>query len=108
MQHKSEQNEADKIIVHTYAEIKNLLPDYLADINTNIDLIMAALERRDFPTIESLGHKMSGSGGSYGFDRISDIGALMESAAQTRDKREIQKLVSDLRYYLEHVEVIYE
>lgn len=108
MSEKKDDNKDDKIIVSIYAAIKNLIPGYLADISTNIDSIIAALEKHDFATLERLGHSMSGSGGSYGFDAITNLGENIEKSAQQKNSKQIKKCVLELKNYLERVEVVYE
>ncbi len=98
----------NKIIVYALAEIKNLIPGYLVDINNKIDVILVLLEKHDFARIETLGHGLSGSGGAYGFDVISAIGEFLEQATQERNEEQIRKCADKLKDYLERLEVIYE
>ena len=98
----------NRIIVYALAEIKDLIPGYLVDINNKVDVILVLLENHDFVRIETLGHGLSGSGGAYGFDVISEIGEFLEQAAQERNEEQIRKCVDELKDYLERVEVIYE
>ena len=67
-----------------------------------------ALNRRDFGTVEMLGHGMRGAGGSYGFPAITDIGAALEEAAESADTDASRKSVGELSRYLDRVEVISE
>jgi hypothetical protein len=57
--------------------------------------------------IQSLGHRMKGSGGSYGFDEISEIGEDLECAAQVPDADVIISAVDRLRSYLSRITVTY-
>jgi histidine phosphotransfer protein HptB len=41
--------------------------------------IVAALKKLDYEMIGELGHKMCGTGGGYGFPRITEIGASMDT-----------------------------
>ena len=63
-----------------------------------------ALDRDDFETVKSLGHQMSGSGGMFGFQAITDIGAALELAAESADTDASRKWVSELSSYLDGVE----
>jgi HPt (histidine-containing phosphotransfer) domain-containing protein len=67
--------------------------------------VTAALERGDFENVRILGHNMKGSGGGYGFDRISEIGASLEEAAKRGGGDEIRAQCSQLVHYLDHVTV---
>ena len=69
--------------------------------------LLEAVERSDYETIHALGHKMSGTGGSYGFPRITEIGAAIERAARERDSAAIRSGAAELSAYLEQIELGY-
>jgi hypothetical protein len=98
----------ERIVVHVYAELKNLIPGYLEGIHGNIRSILTALKKCNYKTIEALGHSMRGSGGGYGFETITNIGGTIEQAAIDRNPKQIEKCLSELRNYLERVKVLYE
>lgn len=100
-------NTDEKIIVHIDPELKDLIPEYLANRNKDIDSITVALQNGDYTLIKTLGHSMRGSGGGYGFDAITDIGGALEQAAKEKNLRKIQKYVAELKNYLECIEVVY-
>ena len=54
----------------------------------------------------SLGHQMRGSGGMYGFQAITDIGAVLQQAAESADIDASRKWVGELSSYLDGVETI--
>jgi len=51
---------------------------------------------------------LAGSGGGYGFARISELGRALESAAIAGNAAEIGKLISELAQYLDDLELVYE
>jgi len=51
---------------------------------------------------------MKGAGGSWGFQRITDVGAALEQAAKSIDADASRKWVSELSRYLDHVEIVYD
>jgi len=63
-----------------------------------------ALDRVDFKALKTLGHQMRGSGGMYGFQAITDIGAALEQAAESVDVDTSRKWVGELSSYLDRVE----
>ena len=67
-----------------------------------------ALDRSDFETVTSLAHQMSGSGGMFGFQAITDIGAELQQAAESTDTDAVRKWVGELSSYLDRVETISE
>jgi len=51
---------------------------------------------------------MRGAGGSWGFQRISDLGADLEQAASSVDAGASRRWVEQLSSYLDNVEVVYD
>jgi hypothetical protein len=49
---------------------------------------------------------MRGSGGAFGFQAITDIGAALQQAAESADNDVSRKWVSELSNYLDGVETI--
>ena len=49
---------------------------------------------------------MSGSGGMFGFQAITDIGAALQLAAENADTDASRKLAGELSSYLQGVETI--
>jgi hypothetical protein len=49
---------------------------------------------------------MNGSGGMFGFQAITDIGAAIEQAAESVDTDASRKWVGELSTYLDRVEAI--
>ena len=64
-----------------------------------------ALERADFAAVTILGHNLRGSGGSFGFQTITDLGAGLEQASEDLDLHRTQELLSELSSYLDSVEI---
>lgn len=98
----------EKIIVKVDEEIEDLIPGFLENRASDVKTLLQALQEKDYETIRSLGHKMKGSGGGYGFDALTDLGHELEEASKEKNPEEIQRLIRKLSHFLEHVEVIYE
>lgn len=97
-----------KIVATVDADLEDLIPEYLENRQKDILQINVDLEKNDFENIRILGHSMKGSGGGYGFDKITEIGAMIEQSAQSRNSGEIKKQIEELSSFLEKIEVIYE
>lgn len=97
----------DKIVVNVDAMLEDLIPEFLENKQENIKSIYDALEKKDYETIRVLGHSMKGAGGGYGFDKITDFGALIEQGAKDKNSDEIKKWIMKLSNYLHRVEVVY-
>src|SRR5436190_936667 len=71
------------IAVRANPRFADLIPGFLLNRRQDVILMLNALDRGDFKTVGDLGHGMKGAGGSWGFQRITDIGAALEQAAES-------------------------
>jgi HPt (histidine-containing phosphotransfer) domain-containing protein len=92
--------------VHANPKIADLIPGFLQNRRQDVLAMLDALDRRDFETVETLGHGMKGAGGSWGFQAITDIGAALEQAADSGDSDASRKWVGELSRYLDRVEIL--
>lgn len=97
----------DTITVEVDIEVQSIVPEFLENRKKDCMLIGGFLEGDSFSQIRTLGHRMKGAGGSYGFDYISEIGEAIEEAAMVADKEIISSAVMQLSNYLERVVVVY-
>ena len=79
------------------------IPPYLQNCRQNGIAMGDALDRVDFETVKTLAHQMSGSGGMYGFQAITDIGAALERTAGCVDTDASRRWVGELASYLDPV-----
>jgi PAS domain S-box-containing protein len=94
------------IPLHTNHRFADRIPAYLQNCRQNGVAMLDALDRVDFGTVQSLGHQMNGSGGMFGFQAITDIGAAIERAAEGVDNDASRKLVGELSSYLDRAEAM--
>ena len=88
------------------ANITDRVPAYLQNCRQNVIEMEDALDRVDFETVTILGHNMSGSGGMFGFQAITDIGAALQQAGESADTDASRKWVGELSSFLQSVETI--
>jgi len=100
--------ENEKIVVRADPYLADEVPWYLGQVGGFSKTISEAVERGDFKTIEDTAHGMRGSGSSFGFDAISEIGLALEQSAKENNMEEVRKRSGELLSYLERVEVVYE
>ncbi len=100
--------EADAITVRIDADLEALIPTYLSNRFADIATLRLALENDDFSKAQYLGHSIKGSGGGYGFEFISAIGAELEQAAICKDSQAIARHIEALNDYLLRLHVVYE
>jgi PAS domain S-box-containing protein len=82
-------------------------PAYLLSCRDNVFTMAAALDRADFEAVIILGHNLRGSGGGFGFQAITDIGAGLEQAAEAADIVASRNWVGELSNYLDYVGAIH-
>jgi PAS domain S-box-containing protein len=94
-------------IVKIDKDLQDLVTGYLQSRQEDVTVLCGALERNDYESIRVLGHSMKGSGGSYGFDTITEIGKQIEIAAGNRDREAMRKWIDELSHYLSGITIIY-
>ncbi|HIJ81134.1 MAG TPA: Hpt domain-containing protein [Desulfuromonadales bacterium] len=94
-------------VVEVESEIESIIPEFLE--NRKNDCMKVDLLVRDgaFGDLRTLGHRMKGAGGSYGFDEISEIGEAIEEGALNADSEAILAASRRLSDYLQRVTVVY-
>lgn len=83
--------------------LQRLLPRFVANRRCDVAVILQNLERNEFERLEQMGHNLKGTGRSYGYDGISEIGRALEDAARTRDASEVRRQADALERFLEGV-----
>ncbi|HOE17704.1 MAG TPA: Hpt domain-containing protein [Syntrophorhabdaceae bacterium] len=96
------------LIITIDKDLEDLIPGYIENRRRDIASIEAALRKNDFETIRVLGHSMKGSGGGYGFDKITEIGKRIEEAAKVMETGEINRQIAALSEYLSNINIVYE
>ena len=89
-------------------DLEDLIPTYLANRRKELDVLRQALAGADFEQIRQIGHRMRGVGVSYGFDDVTSLGKLIEEAAKSGDKADLEKHVAAYGEYLSNLHITYE
>ncbi|MEM7305068.1 MAG: ATP-binding protein [Planctomycetota bacterium] len=80
----------------SWAAIATARPSYVRARRADLARLLEASTANDLEAIRRLGHDLKGSGTSFGFPLVSDIGAAMETAARIGDhagaRSEIRRL----------------
>jgi CheY-like chemotaxis protein len=97
---------SDDVVRVDDPEVAPLVPEFLANRRSDVQLFRDALAAQEFGRIQSSAHKMKGSGRGYGFTTISRIGDELEVAAHGGDATRIAALVDELESYLSRVKVV--
>lgn len=75
---------------------RRLIIQYVTRRRDESKSLRTALASGHFDKIRVTGHNLSGSGSAYGLERVSELGAALESAAIGRDGVEIARLIDEL------------
>ncbi|MGR9089474.1 MAG: Hpt domain-containing protein [Gammaproteobacteria bacterium] len=97
---------SEKIIIKIDPDLEELIPGFLANRAKDVTSIRALLDADDFDAIRILGHSMKGAGGGYGFDRITELGDTIETAALAGDAATVAQGNDALDDYLSRVEPV--
>ncbi len=95
----------DENVVYVDDEIKDLIPKYMERKVQDSKTILDALDQGDFDTIRIKGHTLKGSGGGYGFDKLTVMGNSIEAAAKIKDANSIRMEIEKMVNYLENVKI---
>jgi HPt (histidine-containing phosphotransfer) domain-containing protein len=95
-----------KIQVRPAPGMEDAVPRFLQNRHNDVKVITAALERNDFEQIRIIGHNMKGTGGGYGFPKITVFGRLIEAASSDSLPDDVRLQVEALSGYLSRLEVL--
>lgn len=97
----------EPIIARCNKELEPIMPRYLARRREEVTKLRAGLDARDYEAVRIIGHSLKGSGASYGFAVLSDIGARIEKAAVAADGAALEGLLAEHADYVERLQVVF-
>ena len=80
-----------------WAEMQEM---YIAHTSKELAKIQEDLENMPLDSLRTFGHNIKGSGGMYGFDKITNFGLLIETASKTGDLEAIRSNLRELEIFL--------
>ena len=99
---------SEEIVVSVEEDLEDIVPGYLKNRAGDVTAIESALEAGEYDKVRVIGHSMKGTGGGYGFDELTNIGARLEVAGKSGEPEEVRKGLGELSEYLRRVKVVYE
>jgi HPt (histidine-containing phosphotransfer) domain-containing protein len=96
-----------KVVVEVDTDLADLVPNFLANRQKDLQQIATALERADNAALRIIGHNMKGVGGGYGFGDITESGKHLEVAAKDGNYEAVRKLLDQYKHYLANIEIRY-
>lgn len=98
----------DKFTVVIDADLEELIPGFLENRRQDVEKLQVAYDASDFESLRSIGHSLKGVGGGYGFMKISELGAVIESTASEQDMDTAKECIRELSRFLQNIEIRYE
>ncbi len=83
--------------------LEKRVPVYLASRKNELQTLAESLAASDFQKIQVLAHNIKGTGASYGFEDLTNLGAAMEESAKDEDTMALQRDFAALEEYLSKV-----
>ncbi len=89
-------------------DLADILPAFMEARRKDLADLPALLEKKDAAGLKKLGHNLHGTGGAYGFDRLTELGTELETLAAAGDFPGMQRAADAIRDYVENLEITYE
>jgi hypothetical protein len=89
------------------AVLRDLIPEYLQNRRLDVERLRAWMAEGKGAEMKRLLHQMKGSGGMYGFPRITDLARVMEARVAAGEGRSCADLIEELSSYVDAVVVEY-
>lgn len=99
---------AERFKVFVNPVLEAIMPRYIELRHQEQAQLTAAIAAQDAKTVALLGHRLKGSGASYGFPELTTLGAALEQAGNNADFAGATKLAAQVQDYLDGMEVVYE
>ncbi len=101
------EEEDEDAVVYVRERLVNVLPVFLQSVDDVAKAIAKAVEEKDFEKLFRHGHTLKGSAASFGFTRLSALGAAIQTAAERRDAVTAAARMDELTAYMDRLEVKY-
>jgi CheY-like chemotaxis protein len=85
--------------------LEELVPEYLAGRRKELPVLERSLQARDFDHIRRLAHDLKGTGASFGFPDLTEMGRALELSAADGSVSMLTRQLADLGVYLGSVQL---
>lgn len=97
----------NQFIARIDSDIESLIPNFLNNRKSDLVDIKAYLETKDFKNLERLGHILKGASGGYGFEKLSEYGADLETSAKISSLKDCATIADLIGIYLRDVVLVF-
>jgi len=94
-------------VVYVDQDFEDIVPEFIESVHENVEEMKASLNANDIQSIQRIGHNLKGTGGGYGFEKLSELGGKIEESAKNTNTDAIHKLITEISDYLSRVEIRY-
>ena len=94
--------------VRVPADIEDLIPTFLENRRRDVESLREAVPADNWSFMQRVGHGMKGTGGAYGFDEISKIGAAIEASSKMENRQALIEAIDQLVSYLDRLRLLDE
>jgi HPt (histidine-containing phosphotransfer) domain-containing protein len=96
--------DCERILAEQEPELVEIMPYFMDCRRGDLTMIHEQLRQGDFAGLRIIGHNLKGTGASFGFDAVSEIGVRLEQGAAARSVDEIAACAAELADYLARIE----
>lgn len=94
-----------KNIVEVDKDLEEIFPPFIANREKDIVDLKDFISKKDYKSIEVIGHRLAGNAGSYGLPELGSIGAELENAAIAIEESKVVSLVDQYDQYMKSLEL---
>lgn len=100
-------NTDKKFIVKVNADLEELMPDFLKEIEEGLKAMNGFCEDNDWESLARLSHGYKGASATYGLADLSNIFRRIEKSSKNADKEMIRKGLREVANYIRAMEIEY-
>jgi HPt (histidine-containing phosphotransfer) domain-containing protein len=98
---------SDRILVQVDEDLEAIMDRYLEIRQKELVELEEAVEQKNFEIIRLLGHRLKGTGSSYGLDELTRLGTLIEDKAMGEDMSKVPDYTAEIRHFLTNLDIEY-
>ncbi|ACS81468.1 Hpt domain-containing protein [Maridesulfovibrio salexigens] len=98
---------SDRILVQVDEDLEAIMDRYLEIRQKELVELEEAVEQKNFEIIRLLGHRLKGTGSSYGLDELTRLGTLIEDKAMVEDMSDVPDYTAEIRHFLTNLDIEY-
>ncbi|NDV28401.1 Hpt domain-containing protein [Desulfovibrio sp. JC010] len=98
---------SERFVIQVDEDLEAIMPRYLEIRQKELAELEEAVAAKNFEIIRLLGHRLKGTGSSYGLDELTRLGTLIEDKAVDEDMSEVPEHTAGVRHFLEHLDIEY-